>query len=46
MFNNYKATLEIPNIVFEKSKAALSFHIGFELALNLFLLDYESGFPK
>ena len=34
MFNNYKATLEIPNIVFEKSKSALSFHIGIELALD------------
>ncbi len=34
MFNNYKATLEIPNILYEKSKSALSFHIGVELALD------------
>ena len=34
MFNNYEATLEIPNILYEKSKSALSFHIGIELALD------------
>ena len=34
MFNNYKDTLEIPNILYEKSKSALSFHIGIELALD------------
>lgn len=34
MFNNYKDTLEIPNILYEKSKSALSFHIGVELALD------------
>ncbi len=34
MFNNYSDTLEIPNILFEKSISALSFHIGIELALD------------
>lgn len=34
MFNNYKDTLEIANILYEKSISALSFHVGIELALD------------
>ena len=34
MFNNYKDTVEIPNILYEKSISALSFHLGIELALD------------
>ena len=34
MFNQYEDTAEIPNIYYNKSEAALSFHVGVELAID------------
>jgi len=34
MFNQYEDTSEIPNIYYKKSEAALSFHLGVELAID------------
>ena len=34
MFNNYDDILDIPSIYYKKSEIALSFHVGFELAVD------------